>query len=82
MQFPTVVGGVVPVVNVKGIGPGQLRLTGALLADIYLGRIIYWNDPAIAAVNPGVALPRQGIAVVHRSDGSGTTFVFANYLRR
>jgi phosphate transport system substrate-binding protein len=82
VQFPTVIGGVVPVVNVKGIGPGELRLTGKLLADIYLGRITRWNDPAIAAVNPGLVLPRQAIAVVHRSDGSGTTFVFANYLAK
>ena len=82
VQFPTVVGGVVPIVNVKGVGPGALRLTGSLLADIYLGKIARWNDPAIAAINPGLALPQQAIAVVHRSDGSGTTFVFANYLAK
>jgi phosphate transport system substrate-binding protein len=82
VQFPTVVGGVVPIVNVKGVAPGALRLTGKLLADIYLGRIVRWDDPAIAAVNPALALPRQAIAVVHRSDGSGTTFVFANYLAK
>jgi phosphate transport system substrate-binding protein len=82
VQFPTVIGGVVPVVNLKGIAPGALRLTGKLLADIYLGKIARWDDPAIAAVNPGLALPRQAIGVVHRSDGSGTTFVFANYLAK
>jgi phosphate transport system substrate-binding protein len=82
VQFPTVIGGVVPVVNVKGIGPGQLRLTGALLADIYLGKITKWNDPAIARANPGLALPNQAIAVVYRSDGSGTTFIFSHYLAK
>jgi phosphate transport system substrate-binding protein len=82
MQFPTVIGGVVPVVNVKGIGPGQLKLTGTLLADIYLGKITKWNDPALAAQNPGVALPDTAIAVVRRADGSGTTFIFTNYLSK
>ena len=82
VQFPTVIGGVVPVVNVKGIEPGALRLTGRILADIYLGKIARWNDGAIAAVNPGLALPDQAIAVVYRSDGSGTTFVFSNYLAK
>jgi phosphate transport system substrate-binding protein len=82
VQFPTVIGGVVPVVNVRGVAPGALRLTGRLLADIYLGKITYWNDPAIAAVNPGLTLPRQAIAVVYRSDGSGTTFVFSSYLAK
>jgi len=79
-QFPSVVGGVVPVVNIEGVASNQLRLTGALLADIYLGKITTWNDPAIVAVNPGVVLPELGIKAVYRSDGSGTTFNFVNYL--
>jgi phosphate transport system substrate-binding protein len=82
MQFPTVIGGDVPVVNVKGIAPGQLRLTGAVLADIYLGKLTKWNDPAIAGLNPGVPLPPTAISVVHRSDGSGTTFIWTNYLSK
>ncbi|WP_051243325.1 phosphate ABC transporter substrate-binding protein PstS [Azohydromonas australica] len=82
LQFPTVIGGVVPVVNVKGIQPGQLKLTGQVLGDIYLGKIKKWNDPALAALNPGVALPEQAIAVVQRSDGSGTSFLFTNYLSK
>ena len=82
VQFPMVMGGVVPVVNVRGIEPGQLKLTGPLLADIFMGKIAKWNDKAIAAVNPGLALPDQAIAVVHRSDGSGTTFIFAEYLSK
>jgi len=81
-QFPLVVGGVVPVVNVEGIGPGQLRLTGAVLADIYLGKIVKWNAKAISDLNPGLALPDQAIIPIHRVDGSGTTFVFADYLAR
>jgi phosphate transport system substrate-binding protein len=81
-QFPVVIGGVVPVVNIAGIGPGKMRFTGPLLADIYLGKITLWNDPAIAAVNPGLNLPAQRITVVHRSDGSGTTFNFVNYLSK
>ncbi len=81
-QVPTVIGGVVPVVNVKGIAPGQLKMTGDLLANIYLGAIKKWNDPAIAALNPGVALPDAPIAVVRRADGSGTTFIFTNYLSK
>jgi phosphate transport system substrate-binding protein len=81
-QFPTVVGGVVPVINVKGVAPGQLKLTGAVLADIYLGKITKWNDKPIAALNAGVNLPASDIAVVHRSDGSGTTFNFATYLSK
>ncbi len=80
VQFPTVMGGVVPVVNLQGARPGDLKLTGRLLADIYLGKIKKWNDPALAAVNPGVSLPDRAITVVHRSDGSGTTFIFSNYL--
>ncbi|MBV8683616.1 MAG: phosphate ABC transporter substrate-binding protein PstS [Caulobacteraceae bacterium] len=81
-QFPLVIGGIVPVVNVPGVGPGKLRFTGALLADIYLGKITHWNDRAIAALNPGVVLPATPIAVVHRSDGSGTTFNWADYLAK
>lgn len=79
-QFPTVIGAVVPVVNLEGIGPGDMRLTGEVLARIYQGRIVRWNDPAIATLNPGLALPGQDIGVVRRADGSGTTFVFTHYL--
>jgi phosphate transport system substrate-binding protein len=79
-QFPTVMGGVVPVVNIPGIKPGELRLDGATLADIYLGKIRAWNDKAIATLNPGVKLPAKAIAVIHRADGSGTTFIFTDYL--
>jgi len=82
MQFPTVIGGVVPVVNIKGIAPGQLRLTGLLLGDIYLGKITKWNDPAIKAINKDAALPDAQIAVVRRADGSGTSFLFTNYLSK
>jgi len=82
MQFPIVVGGVVPVVNVEGIGPGQLRLTGSVLANIFLGKITRWNARAISDLNPGLALPDQAIIPIHRADGSGTTFVFADYLAR
>ncbi|MEO8718262.1 MAG: phosphate ABC transporter substrate-binding protein PstS [Burkholderiales bacterium] len=82
MQFPAIIGGVVPVYNVKRIGDGQIILSGAMLADIYLGKINKWNDAAIAASNSGVRLPDQAITVVHRSDGSGTTFLFANYLSK
>jgi phosphate transport system substrate-binding protein len=81
-QFPTVIGGVVPVVNVPGVKPGDLRLNGAVLADIYLGKLKKWNDKAIADLNPGLALPNQDIAVVRRADGSGTTFIFTNYLSK
>jgi len=81
-QFPSAVGGVVPVANIEGIAPGQLRLTGTLLADIFLGKVSKWNDPAIAALNPGVSLPAATINVVHRSDGSGTTYNFVNYLSK
>jgi phosphate transport system substrate-binding protein len=79
-QFPTVVGGVVPVFNVGGLAPGQLRLTGAVLADIYLGNITKWNAPAIAKLNPSVKMPNLAITVVHRSDGSGTSFLYTSYL--
>src|SRR5271170_2448444 len=75
-QFPMVMGGVVLVVNLQGIQPGQLRLDGPTLAGVYLGRIAKWNGPAIAKLNPGVALPDKAIATVHRSDGSGTNFIF------
>ncbi len=81
-QFPSVIGGVVPVVNVAGIAPGALKLDGTVLANIFLGKIKTWNDPAIAALNPGLALPSAKITVVHRSDGSGTTFNFVNYLSK
>jgi len=82
MQFPTVMGGVVPVVNLPGISGGQIKLTGSVLADMFLGKIKKWNEPAIAALNKGVNLPDQAITVVHRSDGSGTTFIFTNYLSK
>lgn len=82
IQFPTVIGGVVPVVNIKGIEPGQIKLTGQLLGDIYLGKITKWNDPALTALNPGVPLPDETISVVRRADGSGTTFIFTNYLSK
>jgi len=81
-QFPTVIGGTVPVINVKGIAPGQLKLDGQVLGDIYLGKITKWNDAAIKALNPGLALPDADIAPVRRADGSGTTFNFTNYLSR
>ena len=81
-QFPLVIGGVVPVVNLAGIQPGTLTLDGKALADIFIGKVKSWNDPEIAALNPGVTLPDQRISVVHRSDGSGTTFNFVNYLSK
>lgn len=81
-QFPTVMGGVVPVYNIPGIAAGQIKLTGPLLADIYLGKVSKWNDPALTKLNPGVKLPDQRISVVRRSDGSGTTFIFTNYLSK
>ncbi|MBS0560221.1 MAG: phosphate ABC transporter substrate-binding protein PstS [Proteobacteria bacterium] len=80
MQFPTVIGGVDVIVNLPGMKPNELKLTGAVLADIYLGKIAKWNDPAIEKLNPGVKLPSLAIATVHRADGSGTTFVFTDYL--
>ena len=82
MQFPTVIGGVVPVVNIKGIAPGQLKLTGQVLGDIYLGKVTKWTDPAIKALNPTLALPDAAIAPVRRADGSGTSFIFTNYLSK
>ncbi|MBS0193679.1 MAG: phosphate ABC transporter substrate-binding protein PstS [Proteobacteria bacterium] len=81
-QFPSVVGGIVPIVHVAGVKPGQLRLTGHVLAEIYLGNIKAWNDPQIVALNPGVNLPSAAITVVHRADGSGTSFNFSNYLSK
>lgn len=81
-QFPAILGGVVPVINLDGIGAGQLKLTGTVLADIFLGKISRWNDPAIAILNEGVVLPASKIAVVHRADGSGTTFLFTDYLSK
>ena len=80
IQFPTVIGGVVPVVNVEGIKPGELKLTGDVLAEIYLGKITKWNDAKIKALNPNLALPDAAITTVFRSDGSGTSFIFTTYL--
>lgn len=80
VQFPAVIGGTVPVVNVAGIKPGELKLTGAVLADIFLGKIKQWDDPAIKDLNPGLTLPAKAIVVIHRADGSGTTFGWTNYL--
>lgn len=82
IQFPTVIGGVIPVVNIQGIGPGQLRLNGQVLADIYLGKITKWTDPAIKTLNPSLNLPDAAISPVRRADGSGTTFIFTNYLSK
>ncbi|MBX9610571.1 MAG: phosphate ABC transporter substrate-binding protein PstS [Burkholderiales bacterium] len=82
LQFPTVIGGVVPVVNIKGIAPGQIKLSGQVLGDIYLGKITKWNDPAITALNAGVPLPDAAISPVRRADGSGTSFIFTNYLSK
>lgn len=82
MQFPTVMGGVVPIVNLPGIKPGEIKMTGPLLADIYLGKIKNWNDPALHKLNPNVRFPNQKITTVHRSDGSGTTYIFTHYLSK
>lgn len=82
MQFPAIIGGVVPVVNLDGIEPGQLKLTGDVVAGIHLGKITKWNDKVIAELNPGVTLPAINITVVHRADGSGTTFIWTNYLSK
>lgn len=82
VQFPTVIGGVVPVVNIKGIAPGQLKLNGQVLGDIYLGKITKWDDAAIKALNPSLALPSDVISAVRRADGSGTSFIFTNYLSK
>lgn len=80
VQFPTVLGGVVPIINVEGFKPGEMRLTGPVLAEIFAGVITNWNDPKLAALNPGKKFPNQAITVVHRADGSGTTFIFTDYL--
>jgi phosphate transport system substrate-binding protein len=80
IQFPAVLGGVVPIINIDGVRPGEIRLSAEVLAEIYLGRIVRWNDSKIAKLNPGRALPSQEITVVHRADGSGTTFIFTDYL--
>lgn len=82
LQFPAIIGGTVPVVNIDGIKPGELRLSGKVLADIYLGKITKWDDEAIKALNPELNLPSKSIVVVHRSDGSGTTFGWTNYLSK
>ena len=82
IQFPMVMGGVVPVINIAGIKTGELKLSGPVLADIYLGKIKEWNDPAIVKLNPGLKLPQEKITVVARSDGSGTTFIFTHYLAK
>ena len=81
-QFPTAIGGVVPVINVNNIAPGQLKLTGTVIADIFLGKITKWDDSAIKALNPALVLPNQDITVVRRADGSGTTFIWTNYLSK
>ena len=80
VQFPVILGGVVPVVNIQGVASGELKITGEVLADIYMGTISNWNDPKIAALNPTAKLPNQAITVVHRADGSGTSFIFTDYL--
>jgi phosphate transport system substrate-binding protein len=82
LQFPAIIGGDVPVYNLKDVKPGELKFTGALLADIYLGKVKKWNDPAIVKLNPGAKLSAEDITVVHRSDGSGTTFIWTNYLSK
>jgi phosphate transport system substrate-binding protein len=82
MQFPAIIGGVVPVVNLDGIAPGQLKLTSDVVANIHLGKITKWNDQAITSLNPGITLPAQAITVVHRADGSGTTFIWCDYLSK
>ena len=82
MQFPAVIGGMVLVVNLEGVTPGQLKMTGQVVADIYLGKITKWNAPEITALNPGAKLPADEITVVHRADGSGSTFLFTNYLSK
>jgi phosphate transport system substrate-binding protein len=80
VQFPVILGGVVPIVNLDGFKPGELRVTGQVMAEMFMGWIVNWNDPKIAALNPGKKLPNQTITVVHRADGSGTTFIFTDYL--
>jgi phosphate transport system substrate-binding protein len=80
VQFPMVIGGVVPVINLPGVTPGQLKLSGAVLADLFLGKIKNWNDPILQKLNPDVKLPDKAVTVVHRADGSGTTWIFTTYL--
>ena len=82
MQFPAIMGGVVTIINLDGVAPGAMKLTGAVVADIYMGKITKWNDPQIVALNPGMKLPADEITVVHRADGSGTTFLFTDYLSK
>lgn len=82
MQFPAIIGGVVPVVNIDGIQPGQLKLTPEIIANIHLGKITKWNDKAITEINPGITLPALNITVIHRADGSGTTFIWTNFLSK
>jgi len=82
VQFPAIIGGVVPILNVDGIKPGQLKVTGDVLAQMFMGYIVNWNDKQIAALNPGVKLPDANITVVHRADGSGTTAIFTDYLAK
>jgi len=82
MQFPAIIGGVVPVVNIDGVSAGQLKLTSDVIADIYMGKITKWDHPSITAINPGLKLPNANISVVHRSDGSGTTFIWTNWLSK
>lgn len=80
VQFPAIIGGTVPVINLEGFKPGELRITGPVLADVFLGNITKWNDPKLVAINPGKTLPNENITVVHRADGSGTTFNWTDYL--
>jgi phosphate transport system substrate-binding protein len=80
VQFPVILGGVVPIVNIDGFKPSELKISGPVLAEVYMGTITKWNDPKIVALNPGKTLPNQNITVVHRADGSGTTFIFTDYL--
>lgn len=80
VQFPAIIGGTVPVINLDGFKPGELRITGPVLAEVYLGNIVKWNDPKLAALNPGKRLPDENITIVHRADGSGTTFNWTDYL--
>lgn len=82
IQFPTAIGAVVPVINLTGVKPGEFTLTGEVLGDIYLGKITHWNDPALVALNPALKLPEEKITVVRRADGSGTTFIFTDYLSK
>ena len=80
VQFPAIIGGTVPIINLDGFKPGELRITGEILAEVFMGNILKWNDAKLAALNPGKKLPNENITVVHRADGSGTTFNFTDYL--